>query len=256
MTQGKRTSVSILLLSAVLIVGVACSGGVTPETTDTTGTTAVEDTFSPTVMTADVETIPGDSLWAYVTDAGIWSDSVEADRFCAEVSDCNKQLDTKKVKVRVWAHKAAKNVHDSKAGARGTLVAKMENIGDAKERMYGLEPNNVYLVFIYPGNDTSGVYRLVPISKAAGHRKGAIQEGTQIRCNHPGPWPQSWATFASCADGRPTPPSYITASKGFSLVKTAYAAGFQTLADSKPLWITCPSGCCTSGPTQTVQLTN
>lgn len=256
MTQGKRTSASILLLSAVLIVGAACGDGDTSGGTDTVVIPGPEATTGPIVLSQAVATMSGDSLWAFATDTSLWSDSVAADRHCADGSGCTSQLNTKKVRVHIWAHKAAKDVHDSAAGPHGTLVAKMENIGDAKERMYGMAPGNVYLLLIYPGTDTSGVYRLVEVSKTPPHVHRVVQTGTQIRCNHPGPWEASWATFVSCADGRPTPPPYVTASRGFDLVKTAYAASFETLSHSKPAWITCPSGCCTSGPEQTYTLTD
>lgn len=255
MTHGKRTIADLLLLSAVAFLGVACGGDdpppPPPDTSDITGPRGTA------FMTADVATMPGAALWALATDTSIWSDSVEADRLCApEVSECNKQINTKKVRVRIWAHKEAKDIHDSATGPYGALVAKMENVGDAKERMYGLERDNVYLLFIYPGADTSGVYRLFAVSKSAPHRQSMAQTGTQIRCNHQREWQKSWGTFVSCAHGPPTPPPYIAAGRGFSLVKTAHAASVATSADSPPAWITCPSGCCTSGHTLTYQLTN
>lgn len=254
MRLGKRTGANIVLFAAIVVVCVACNGDETSVRPDSVGDPPL---VGPTVLTGDVAAMSGAALWAFATDAAIWSDSVEADRLCAaEVTDCNKQDSTKKVRVRIWAHKAAKDVHDSAAGKYGTLVAKMENIGDAKERMYGLEPGNVYLLVLYPGDDTSGLYRLVEVRKDSSHALRVVHRGTQIRCNHEREWQESWATFVDCAQGSPTPPPYITASKGFSLVKTAYAASVASSVESPPAWITCPSGCCTSGAIQTYQLTN
>lgn len=253
MRRGKRTGANILLLSALVSVGGACVDRDTAGEPDTSKT-PVPEKFRPTVMTEPVATMSGAALWAFATDSTIWSDSVEADRLCApEVSECNKQINAKKVRVRIWAHKAAKDVHDSTAGEHGTLVAKMENIGDAKERMYGLERENVYLLFLYKGNDTSGVYQLVEVKKDSTHAHRVAQRGTQIRCNHERQWQKSWATFSGCEDGIPDPPPYIVASRGFSLIKTAYAASAAMDAATSPAWITCPSGCCTSGSTAAAQ---
>lgn len=248
MRRSKRTGVNIILFSTLVVVGGACGRGTDGK--PDTSTAEVPETFSPTVMPQDVATMSGAALWAFATDSTIWSDSVEAERLCAaQVSDCTKQLDRKKVRVRIWAHKAAKDVHDSAAGTNGTLVAKMENIGDAKERMYGLEPGNVYLIVLYPGDDSSGVYQLVEVKKDSTHAHRVTQRGTQIRCNHERTWRVSWATFSGCEEGIPEPPPYVVASRGFSLVKTAYAASVASNAESAPGWITCPSGCCTSGAT-------
>lgn len=242
-SAGMRTGI---VLSALLALGVAGCSQATPPTGGGGGP-------------ARSLNIPGDSLHRLASNSALWSEPRASERACTGAARCGWPIFRKRVRVQVYADTGARNVAPNPADSGGTLVGKLDNLGDAREAMYGLE-NGPYdfLLYVFPATGTAnGRWVIERVGKALPYNHVTVAEGTQVGCNHPTNWNSSFGEFRSCADGPPPNPPASARSGALpqSGIRTAgfnLFAGFIALQarSTDPIWLTCTSGCCVSDAPQ------
>jgi hypothetical protein len=125
-------------------------------------------------------------------------------------------------------------------------VARMRNLGDAVELRWGLQPHRTYIIRLWDHPPTGRTGYSVDGPGIP------TQTGTYHACAHAKVDNSSRATFGSCADTLPSGemPGLVGggAARGPS-ASAEPAAERHRLFDirSGPAWITCETGCCTTG---------
>lgn len=126
-------------------------------------------------------------------------------------------------------------------GGKGTLVARLRNLGQRVEKRWGLQPNATYPIWLYTGVGGT-LYTITG--------NGVNVTGTYHGCGYHAA-NSSRANFGSCAEN----PRMVSSDLGHGTVSRGPSGGGgdkdeHILHDraSGPAWISCTEGCCTTDP--------
>lgn len=241
MKQTRLHSLPVAAIALLALVATACGS---PDTRGDTTSPGSDDAAARSYVRQvwdlgePVSGIESSALYALAMDTITFDPSVgKAQRVCGGSQRC-------------FAH--FMSVANQKPGPRtlgpdGTIVARLENIGNAAgannglEKKYGLPraaKNTVYLMIAFAEPNDEWRWEIYSAVKdaPAGSRPIRISGGRMINCNHPPGPVRERGRFRTCDSLRVA---------GTTTGTTTGGPLFPP--DEEPGWLSCSAGCCTAG---------